>query len=99
MLVALGIGLVVLGLLVWSGALSWFGRLPGDVRVERESVRVYVPLVSMLVVSAALSLLLTSFAASSSLRFGLHQVVHLSPRLPSPVRTADSQAAWERRAK
>jgi hypothetical protein len=57
-LVALGIGLVVLGLLVWSGALSWFGRLPGDVRVERESVRVYVPLVSMLVVSAALSLLL-----------------------------------------
>ena len=58
MLVALGIGLVVLGLLVWSGALSWFGRLPGDVRVERESVRVYVPLVSMLVVSAALSLLL-----------------------------------------
>ena len=58
MLVALGIGLVVLGLLVWSGALSWFGRLPGDVRIERESVRVYLPLVSMLVVSVALSLLL-----------------------------------------
>ena len=57
-LVALGIGLVILGLLVWSGALSWFGRLPGDVRIERESVRVYLPLVSMLVVSVALSLLL-----------------------------------------
>ncbi|HKT59722.1 MAG TPA: DUF2905 domain-containing protein [Gemmatimonadales bacterium] len=58
MLVTLGIGLVVLGLLVWSGALSWFGRLPGDVRIERESVRIYVPLASMLVVSVALSFLL-----------------------------------------
>jgi hypothetical protein len=57
-LVALGIVLVLVGLLVWSGALSWFGRLPGDIRIERESVHVYVPLVSMLIVSVALSLLL-----------------------------------------
>jgi DUF2905 family protein len=57
-LVALGIGLVLVGLLVWSGALSWFGRLPGDIRIERESVHVYVPLVSMLIVSVTLSLLL-----------------------------------------
>jgi hypothetical protein len=58
LLVALGVGLVILGLLVWSGALSWFGRLPGDVRIERESVHIYFPVVSMLVVSAAVSLLL-----------------------------------------
>ncbi|HET7468302.1 MAG TPA: DUF2905 domain-containing protein [Gemmatimonadales bacterium] len=58
LLVGLGIALVLAGLLVWSGALSWFGRLPGDVRIERESFHVYVPLVSMLVVSVALSLLL-----------------------------------------
>lgn len=57
-LVGLGIALVVLGLLVWSGALGWFGRLPGDLRFERESVHIYVPLVSMLILSAALSLLL-----------------------------------------
>lgn len=57
-LVGLGIALVVLGLLVWSGALGWFGRLPGDLRIERESVHIYVPLVSMLILSAALSLLL-----------------------------------------
>ena len=36
LLVALGIGLVILGLLVWSGALGWFGRLPGDIRIERD---------------------------------------------------------------
>jgi hypothetical protein len=58
LLVALGVALVVVGLLVWSGALAWFGRLPGDIRIERDSVRVYVPLVSMLLVSVALSLVL-----------------------------------------
>jgi len=58
-MVTLGVGLVVVGVLVWSGALSWFGRLPGDIRIERESVHVYIPLVSMLVVSVVLSLLLS----------------------------------------
>ena len=58
LLIALGVGLVLVGLLVWSGALAWFGRLPGDIRIERESVHVYIPLVSMLLVSAALGFLL-----------------------------------------
>jgi hypothetical protein len=57
-IVAAGVALVVVGLLVWSGALSWFGRLPGDIRIERATVRLYLPIVSMLVVSAALSLVL-----------------------------------------
>jgi len=57
-MVALGVGLVIVGLLVWSGALSWFGRLPGDIRIEREGMHVYIPLVSMLLVSVVLSLLL-----------------------------------------
>jgi hypothetical protein len=53
-----GLVLVGVGLLVWSGALGWFGRLPGDIRIERENARVYVPLTSMLLVSVVLSLLL-----------------------------------------
>lgn len=57
MLVLAGVGLVVLGLLVYSGALSWFGRLPGDLRWEGEHTRVYVPLASMLLLSVLLSLL------------------------------------------
>jgi hypothetical protein len=55
LLVALGIVLVVVGLLVWAGAFRWFGRLPGDIRVERENVRVYVPITSMLLLSIVLS--------------------------------------------
>jgi hypothetical protein len=53
-----GVALILIGLLVWSGALSWFGRLPGDIRYEREAVRIYVPIVSMILVSALLSLVL-----------------------------------------
>ena len=53
-----GLAIVLVGLLVWSGALRWFGRLPGDIRIERDSVHVYIPLVSMLLVSVVLSLIM-----------------------------------------
>jgi hypothetical protein len=59
LLITLGVVLVVVGALVWAGALSWFGRLPGDIRVERPGFRFYAPLVSMLI----LSLVLTALAA------------------------------------
>ena len=58
LLVGLGVALILLGLLFWSGSLSWFGRLPGDIRIERDSVRVYIPLASMLILSLLLSLAL-----------------------------------------
>jgi len=58
LLVAVGVVLILIGLLMWSGSLAWFGRLPGDIRIERESVHIYVPIVSMLVVSVVLSLVL-----------------------------------------
>jgi membrane protein implicated in regulation of membrane protease activity len=56
-LIVLGACVVVVGLLIYSGALSWFGRLPGDIRYESDNVRVYVPIVSMLIISIVLSLL------------------------------------------
>ena len=52
-----GICLIVIGLLVYSGGLNWFGRLPGDIRYESDRTSVYIPLVSMLLVSLALSLI------------------------------------------
>lgn len=52
-----GAGLVIIGLLIYSGALSWFGRLPGDIRYEGENTRVFIPIVSSLLVSILLSLL------------------------------------------
>ncbi len=61
LLVASGAALALVGLLVWAGALRWFGHLPGDIRVERSGVRFYFPIVSMILVSIALSLLLRVF--------------------------------------
>jgi Protein of unknown function (DUF2905) len=58
LVVLVGLAIVALGLLIWSGALSWFGRLPGDVRIERDGLRIYFPLTSMILVSVGMSLLL-----------------------------------------
>ena len=56
-IVLIGVALVVVGLLAWTGALSWFGHLPGDVRVQRESFSFYLPITSMIVASVVLSVL------------------------------------------
>lgn len=53
-----GACLILGGLLIYSGALNWFGRLPGDIRYEGQNTRVYIPIVSMLIISIVLSLLL-----------------------------------------
>jgi membrane protein implicated in regulation of membrane protease activity len=52
-----GAVLVVIGLLVQTGALSWFGRLPGDIRIERPNASFYFPITSMILISVVLSLL------------------------------------------
>ena len=52
-----GICLVIVGFLIYSGGLNWFGKLPGDIHYESERTQVYVPIVSMLLVSLALSLI------------------------------------------
>lgn len=57
-LVTGGLILVALGLMAWSGWLSWFGWLPGDVRIEGQYTRVYIPIMSMILISAFLNLLL-----------------------------------------
>ncbi len=58
LIIAAGICIALVGLLIYSGALSWFGRLPGDIRFGGERVRVFIPIASMLLISLALSLLL-----------------------------------------
>jgi hypothetical protein len=57
LIIVVGLGIIVVGLLTMWGWLGWFGHLPGDVRVERENVRVYVPIVSMLLISLLFSVL------------------------------------------
>ena len=38
--------------------LSWLGRLPGDIRIDRPNLVVRIPLASMLLISVVLTLLI-----------------------------------------
>jgi len=59
-LIKAGIILVVAGLIFWlaGGKLSWIGRLPGDIRVEKENLRFYFPITTMILLSVAISVIL-----------------------------------------
>ena len=61
LLLVVAVVVAVIGLAVLTGLLNWFGRLPGDIRIDRGNVRVYVPIVSMLLISVALSIALAVF--------------------------------------
>ena len=52
-----GIALIIIGLIAKTGALSWFGQLPGDIRIEREGFQLYFPVMSMILISVGLSAL------------------------------------------
>ena len=60
----LGLSLALIGAaMLWApGLLSWFGRLPGDIRVNREGFHLRIPVVSMLLLSIVLSILLSLLA-------------------------------------
>jgi hypothetical protein len=56
--------LILAGVLLLLAGLAWpwlsrlpIGRLPGDIVIDRPGVRVYLPLMSCLLVSAAVSLI------------------------------------------
>lgn len=60
--------LIILGLVLVAVGFFWpflskmgLGRLPGDIAIEREGFRLYIPIVTALLISALLSLLFWLF--------------------------------------
>jgi len=56
------IGLFVLGtgilIYLFHNKLNWLGRLPGDIRIEKENFKFYFPLTTMLLLSILLTLII-----------------------------------------
>jgi len=59
-LLFIGGAIVIVGVLIYffHDKLQWLGRLPGDIRIERENFRLYIPITTMLIASLVLSLIL-----------------------------------------
>lgn len=55
-----GVVLIVAGLIAGFAGdkLNWFGRLPGDIRIERENTRIYFPITTMILLSVILSVII-----------------------------------------
>ncbi len=58
-LIISGVIILLIGLLVQftNFNFSWFGRLPGDIRIEKPSLSIYFPWVSMLLLSVIISII------------------------------------------
>ena len=57
-LIIAGIVLVVAGVLWMVGDRLGLGRLPGDILIERDGTRIYIPITTSLLISAVVSLVL-----------------------------------------
>jgi hypothetical protein len=57
LLIILGIVLVVLGMLWPLMTRLGVGRLPGDIVIERENFRLYIPIMTSLIVSIVVSVI------------------------------------------
>ena len=62
-LIVAGAALVVIGLVLHyaPSALHWFGKLPGDIRIEGERGKFFFPITSMIIVSVVLTVLFNLF--------------------------------------
>lgn len=62
-LIIAGLVLVALGLALQFAPwlVNWFGRLPGDINIQSENSRVFIPITSMILVSLVLTIVINLF--------------------------------------
>jgi hypothetical protein len=62
-LIIAGVVLLVIGVVLHLAPwlLNWFGKLPGDINIETQHSRVFIPITSMLIISIVLSVIINLF--------------------------------------
>ncbi len=59
-IIVIGAFIILAGIIIYffHNKLNWIGRLPGDIRIEKENFRFYFPVTTLLLLSLFLTLLL-----------------------------------------
>ena len=59
-LIIAGVILIIAGIIIYfsGNKLGWIGHIPGDIRIEKENVRFYFPITTMIILSIALSIII-----------------------------------------
>lgn len=62
-IIAAGIFIVLLGVIIYffHDKLNWIGRLPGDIRLEKENFKFYFPITTMIIFSLLLTIIIQVF--------------------------------------
>lgn len=59
-IIVAGMIIVLLGVIIFffHDKFNWLGKLPGDIRVEKEHFRFYFPITTMILISIVISVIL-----------------------------------------
>jgi len=52
--------IIVIGIIIYffHDKLNWIGRLPGDIRIEKENFRFYFPITTMILLSVVVTVII-----------------------------------------
>jgi len=59
-IIGIGVIIILVGIVIYffHDKLNWIGRLPGDIRIEKENFRFYFPIVTMILFSLLVTLII-----------------------------------------
>ena len=59
-IIGAGVIIIVIGILIYffHDKVNWIGRLPGDIRIEKENFKFYFPITTMILLSLAATLII-----------------------------------------
>lgn len=59
-IIVIGVIIIVAGIIIYffSNKLNWIGKLPGDIRIEKENFKFYFPFTTMILLSLSITLII-----------------------------------------
>ena len=59
-IIIIGAMIILIGIIIYffHDKLHWVGRLPGDIRIEKENFRFYFPITTMIIISVVIAIII-----------------------------------------